>query len=166
MEERNILLTAFRGSSAESLIRDKKNFETLFLPNDKIEDSKKLIDTISSKKFDYVISFGQRPNIKDKVHIETTAREGDFHIDTGFDCDGFKRLFDQNGLISKISHNAGTSFCNRLYLNGLKYIVKNDLDTKMVFVHIPFMKNISDFDRFQSQIFDVIAHMCQAEKYG
>ena len=27
-------------------------------------------------------------------------------------------------------------------------------------------KNISDFDRFQRRIFDVIAHMCQAEKHG
>lgn len=154
---KRILLTAFRGTSAELLIKSAKNYETLFLRNDKIRDSEKLIDVISDEKFDYVISFGQRPNIKNKVHIETTAKDDEFYINTNFDCDRLKALLEENGVISKISHNAGTSFCNKLYLNGLKYISQNNLDTKMVFVHIPFMKNIADFDSFCKQIFDVIA---------
>lgn len=41
-------------------------------------------------------------------------------------------------------------------MNGLKYISANALDTKMVFVHIPFVKNISDFEGFCEQIFEVI----------
>ncbi len=157
MQNKSILLTAFRGSSAEMLIKDVKDYKTIFLPNDKVKDSQKLIEIISNEKFDYVISFGQRPNIKNKVHIETIARDGDFYIDTNFECDRLKQLFEQNGIISKISHNAGTSFCNRLYLNGLKHISQNELDTKMVFVHIPFMKNIADFDSFRERILDAIA---------
>ena len=155
----NILLTAFQGSSAELLIKDIKNYSTLMLPNDRIRDSEKLISAILSKKPDYVVSFGQRPNIKNKIHIETTAKDGEILINTNFDCDGLKCLFEQNGITAKISHNAGTSFCNQLYLNVLKYIFENDIDTKMVFIHIPFAKNISDFDSFGKKIFDTISDM-------
>ena len=61
------------------------------------------------------------------------------------------------GIIAQISHNAGTSFCNQLYLNVLKYIFQNDIHTKMVFIHIPFMKNISDFDSLGKKILDTIS---------
>lgn len=108
------------------------------------------------RKSNYIISFGQRPNIKIKVHIETTAKDGKLSISTNFDCDRIKGLLEQNSIISKISQNAGTSFCNELYLNGLKYISKNKLNTKMVFIHIPFKKNITDFDSFRNRLFNVI----------
>ena len=156
-DTKNVLLTAFCNSSAELLLKNVKNYKTLILPNDKIKDSEKLIDVISSEKFDYVISFGQRPNIKDKVHIETTAKDGDYHIATDFDCEKLNHLFARKGMVSKISHNAGTSYCNQLYLNGLKYICTNALDTKMIFIHIPYEKNITDFDSFSKQIFEVLA---------
>lgn len=152
----NILLTAFRGTSAELLIKNAKNCKTLLLPNDKIRDSDKLIKTISNGTIDYVISFGQRPNIRDKVCIETRAIGGDFSINTNFDVQMLKCFFEQKGIISKLSYNPGTSFCNQLYLNGLKYLVQNDIDTKMVFVHIPFVKNICDFDGFRAKILDTI----------
>lgn len=159
--QKKILLTAFRNTSAELLIKGAKDYKTLLLPNDKIKDSEKLIAAISREKFDYVISFGQRPNIKNKVHIETTARDGEFYIDTDFDCEKLKRLLEESGIVAKISHNAGTSFCNKLYLNGLKYISQNDLDTKMVFVHIPFVKNVDEFEGFRARVFEVIESMVQ-----
>lgn len=96
-----ILLTAFCGTSTEQLIKHTRNYKTLFLPNDKIKDSEKLIETISNEKFDYIISFGQRPNIKDKVHIETTAKEGELQISTDFNCDRLKLLFEKMVLLQK-----------------------------------------------------------------
>ncbi len=156
IENPRILLTAFQGTSAELLIKDTEKYFTLFLPNDKVKDSEILMDAISKKEFDFVLSFGQRPNIKDKVHIETTARDGEFQIDTSFDYDMLKCLFEQKGIVAKISHNAGTSFCNRLYLNGLKYIEQNDLNTKMIFVHVPFAKNITNLDEFRKRVYEVI----------
>lgn len=155
-ENKNILLTAFCGTSAEWLIRDTERYKTLFLPNDKTKDSEKLINVITNEKFAYVISFGQRPNIKDKVHIETTAHDVESAIATDFDCRKLKDLFEQNGIVSKISYNAGTSFCNQLYFNGLRYISQNSPGIKMVFVHIPFMKNITDFGSFRQRIFKAI----------
>lgn len=73
VNNKNILLTAFYGSSSELLLKHTEIYKTLILPNDKVKDSERLIDTISKRKFDYIISFGQKPNIKNKVHIETSA---------------------------------------------------------------------------------------------
>lgn len=156
MKNIRILLTAFRGTSAELLIKDCAEYKTLILPNDKGKDSEKLINALSKEHFDSIISFGQRPNIKDKVHIETMAKEGEIHLETAFDCERLKMLFEQNGIDARLSHNAGTSFCNRLYWSGLKYISDYEQDTKMVFVHIPFGKNISEFEMFKERIIKTI----------
>lgn len=156
MENKRILLTAFRGTAAELLIKDWTEYKVLILLNDKRRDSEKLNDALSKEHFDSVISFGQRPNIKDKVHIETTAKNGEMRIETAFDCERLRLLFEQNGISAMLSHNAGTSFCNRLYWNGLKYIEDSGLETKMVFFHVPFIKNISEFKLFQERILNIL----------
>lgn len=155
-EKKNILLTAFNGTSSEILLNGFNDFSVVILPNDKVRDSEILIKTFSGTHFDYVLSFGQRPNIKDKVHIETTARNGELRRDTAFDCEKLRLLLEQNGIPAKLSDNAGTSFCNCLYWGGLKYILKNKLKTNMVFVHVPFIKNIGDFELFQQRIYNTI----------
>ncbi len=153
---KKILITAFRHTSAELLLQEKEEYKIFLLPNDIIKDSEILIDALSKERYDYVISFGQRPNIKNKIHVETTARDGELYIDTDLDCNKLMQLFKKQGIATKISHNAGTSFCNSLYWNGLKYIIEKKLDTQMVFVHIPFEKNIDDFEGFSQKIFQVL----------
>ena len=156
MTEKRILITAFCGTSAELLVQGVKSssqYQVLYLPNDKINDSELLINALKQEQFDYVISLGQRPNIKDKVHIETKARKGEICLETGFDCVKLKDMFEQSSLSAKLSDNAGTSFCNELYWNGLRYIEECQLDTKMVFLHVPFEKNISDVDEFRRKLF-------------
>ena len=153
---KNILLTSFRNTSSELLLKGFNDFPVLVLPNDKVRDSELLIATLSETHFDFVLSFGQRPNIKGKVHIETTARDGKVCLDTVFDCERLRLLFEQNGIEAKLSHNAGTSFCNKLYWNGLKYIEEHELETRMVFIHVPFGKNISDIELFNDRIFKTI----------
>lgn len=150
-----VLLTAFSGTSAEALVQGRKH-RLLLLPNDKVKDSELLLETISQESFDYIICFGQRPNIKNKVHIETTAKVGELCMDTKFDCSWLQSVFEQKGIDAKISGNAGTSFCNQLYFNGLRYINQSGLNTKMFFVHIPFLKNVDDFEGFREKTFEVI----------
>ena len=154
--KKNILLTAFSDTSSELLLNGFRDFPVLILPNDKVRDSELLIEMLSETHFDYVLSFGQRPNIKDKVHIETNARDGEVCLDTVLDCERLRLLFEQNGIPAKLSHNAGTSFCNKLYWNGLKYITEHELKTKMVFIHVPFGRNISDIELFKNRIFETI----------
>ena len=127
MNDSRVLLTAFRGSSSEQLIKYAKEFDSLILPNDKVKDSENLIKKIIDGTYDYVFSFGQKPNIKNKVNIETTARNGITSVETDFDCERLQKLFESNGVVAKISRNAGTSYCNCLYYNGLDYIQQNNL---------------------------------------
>ena len=156
MGHKKILLTVFEGTSSELLLNGFKDFPVLVLPNDKVRDYELLIESLLKAHFDYVLSFGQRPNIKDKVHFEITARDGELRLETTFDCERLTLLFEQNGIPTKLSQNAGTSFCNKLYWNGLKYISENELETKMVFVHVPFVKNIKDFELFRQRIYNTL----------
>ena len=111
-----------------------------------------------------MVSLGQRPNIKDKVHIETRARKGEACIVTTFDCDRLKRSLEQNGLQVKRSDNAGTSFCNELYWNGLRFLEENEWKTQMVFLHVPFEKHISDMEGFRNRVLEGIRMVLHIEK--
>ena len=162
MNKNKILLTAFRGSSAEQLLKYANGFEKLILPNDKVDDAEKLKQAISKMNYDFVVSLGQRPNIKNKLHIEMTAKSGDIHINTDFDCERLKVLFEQNGIDTKISHNAGTSYCNSLFYNGMDYIKSSKIETQMVFVHIPLLKNIDDSEMFFQKIMGSISKIVEA----
>lgn len=156
---KRILLTAFRNTSAQLLLQGVTEYRTLLLPNDKRRDSEIMIDVISREKFDYILSIGQKPNIKNKVYVETTAREGEMQIRTDADCESLTGLFEKHGICTKISHNAGTSYCNQLYLNGLHYLSQKTMDTRMVFVHIPLAKNIEDLEDFRGRFLNVISCM-------
>lgn len=69
----DLLFTAFRGTSLELLLQET-GWQGLVLPNDKSKDAELLSREISSGKYHFIFSFGQKPNIRDKVYIETTAR--------------------------------------------------------------------------------------------
>lgn len=157
MNDSRVLLTAFRGSSSEQLIKYAKEFDSMILPNAKVKDSENLINKIIDGTYDYVFSFGQKPNIKNKVNIETTARNGITSVETDFDCEQLQDLFESNDIKSKISHNAGTSYCNCLYYNGLLYIQNNHLKTRMIFIHIPFLENIDDTDCFFTKVINIVS---------
>lgn len=99
------------------------------------------------------------------MHIETTAKNGITSVETDFDYEQLQKLFESNGVVAKISHNAGTSYCNSLYFNGLSYIQKNKLKTKMVFVHIPYLKNIYNKELFFADFIEVISKTGDENEY-
>ena len=139
-----ILLTAFKNTSSEALIKSIKGYDRLILENDKIKSVNQLEQTLQNEDFRYILSFGQRPVIKDKIHIEDRASVNGEALETSFDITRIKQAFDDHKIVVKLSHNAGTSYCNNIFYHGMKMIAKNHLNTKMVFIHIPFMKNISN----------------------
>lgn len=154
----DILLTGFCGTSAELLVK-RANYKSLILPNDKVADSQLLCEEIGLQKYDYVFSFGQKPNIRDRVYLETTARNGNRFINTNFECEKLKNALEQINIPTQISDNAGTSFCNALYWNGLSYIHDKHLSTRMCFLHIPFYKNITDSELFFNRILAAIENV-------
>lgn len=154
----DILLTAFKGTSSELLIQGGK-YNTLLLPSNKEKDIEILISVLQKHEYDYIISFGQRPLLKDKVCIETTAQNADQKLETAANCEHLRELFEKNRVQAKLSHNAGTSYCNNLYWHGLSYISEQNLKTKMIFIHVPFTKNIKDIADFRQKIYNVICYI-------
>ena len=147
---KRILLTAFGATSAEKLLTQVYDYDVLLLLNDKVLDGELLLQQISNQNYDLIISIGQKPNIKDKICIETTAFDRNRSIKTTVNCKDLTHLFGAHGIHAKLSDNAGKSFCNALYWHGLRYITENRLATEMVFVHVPFEKNICDMQSFQN----------------
>ena len=153
-----ILLTGFCGTSSELLVK-KANYKSIILPNNKVIDSQLLIEEIEPREYDYIFCFGQKPNIKDKVYLETIARNKANRILTNFKYDRLKKALEENNLTVHLSDHAGTSFCNALYWNGLDYIYNNHLNAKMVFIHIPFSENITDSELFFEHILRAIENL-------
>lgn len=104
----NILLTGFYGTSSELLIK-KASHKSIILPNHKVMDSQLLISEIHSQGYDYIFSFGQKPNIKNKLYIETAAHNMTDHINTNCEYTKLKEAFEANQLSVQISDNAGVS---------------------------------------------------------
>lgn len=91
--------------------------------------------------------------------METTARNSTISIQTMVDCEKLEHHYTGNGMNVKISNNAGTSFCNTLYFYGLNYISANNLPTQLVFIHIPFERNLSDPDKFYRCFLDAVEQL-------
>ena len=153
-----ILLTGFCGTSSELLVK-KASHKSIILPNNKVVDSQLFITEIGLREYDYIFCFGQKPNIKDKIYIETIARNKANRILTNFKYGRLKKALEENNLTVQLSDNAGTSFCNALYWNGLDYIYNNCLNAEMVFIHIPFCENITDSELFFNQILNAIDNL-------
>lgn len=144
----DILIAAFEGTSAE-ILTEGGGFDRLLLPSDLVRDRELLFSQIGACTYDYVIAAGQKPVIKNKVCIETTARMNGIVYETDFDCVGLKGLFEGRGIAANISRNCGTSYCNSIYWHGMSYIKERGLAAKLVFVHVPFEKNIEDMNAFK-----------------
>ena len=154
--DKRILITAFRNTSAELLVENCDRYCVLLLPNHKTKDGEILCCALTAKPFDYVFCIGQRPNIKNKVHIETTAKKSAKSVVTKFDCAALAHKFAQKGISAKLSDSAGTSYCNALYYAGLSFAKAHELETQVVFLHIPFRENVEDFLAFRNRFFEAI----------
>ncbi len=156
---KKILITGFCGTSSELLVK-KAVGKLLILPNDKVLDSQILLTEVGRHAYKYIFSFGQKPNIKDKVYIETTARNGGRSYHTDFECDKLREALEAKKITVRISDNAGTSFCNALYWNVLEYFHAQKFEAKIVFLHIPFCKNMTAPEDFCERIRKGIENYC------
>ena len=100
----------------------------------------------------FVICFGQKPLIKNKLCVELLAKEKGEILTTDFETETLLDEFKKNELKAMKSSSPGNSFCNAVYWNALKYIKQNKLSCKILFIHIPFEKNIDDMAVFRSKV--------------
>ena len=143
-----ILYTAFNGQDNSSkILLDKiiaDNTDKLYLRNSFETSVKQLISKL--KKYELIISFGQAPLDKDTIKIEVIGRKEKDLYKTDFNCLKIKEDIEKRGFKVYITEDAGNFLCNNLYYHGLKYIKENNVNCKMIFIHIPKIENISNID--------------------
>ena len=143
-----ILYTAFNGQDNSSkILLDKITTESkdkLYLRNSFDTSVKQLINKL--KNYELIISFGQAPLDKDLIKIEVIGKKDKDLYKTDFNYSKIKEDIENKGFKVDISEDAGNFLCNNLYFNGLKYIKENNVNTKMIFIHIPKIENISNIE--------------------
>lgn len=146
-----ILFTAFNGKNNSSkILLDRINSENkLYLKNSFITSVNQLEKELQKNEYDLVISFGQAPLDMDTIKIETIGK-GNIEYKTEYNYALLENNLIKNNYIVIVSEDAGTYFCNNIYFNGLKYIKENNLNTKMIFIHIPSIDKISNIDNLVS----------------
>ncbi len=150
----NVLYTAFNGKNNSSKILldyvKADNCNKLYLRNSFITSVKQLNNKIKDNNYDLIISFGQAPLDRDTLKIETIGKNNDYY-ETNYDYNYLKiKLEDNYNVI--VSNYAGNYLCNNIYYNGLKYIKENNLKTKMIFIHIPKINDISNISNLANKI--------------
>lgn len=143
-----ILYTAFNGKDNSSkilldkIIANKK--DKLYLRNSFDTSVKQLINKL--KNYELIISFGQAPLDTDTIKIEVIGKKDKDLYKTDFNYSKIKEDIEKIGFKVEISEDAGNFLCNNLYFNGLKYIKENNINCKMIFIHIPKIENISNIE--------------------
>lgn len=62
------------------------------------------------------------------------------------------------------SYDAGKYLCNNVFFRALNFKQKNNLKSKIAFIHIPTIDNIEDMNRLSSSIKDYIETLCEEKK--
>ena len=141
----SVLFTGFNGKNNSSCLLVDKIISNnkLNLRNSFITSVKELEKELVKNNYDLIISFGQADIEIDTIKIELIGR-GEIEFITNYDYSNIINKLELYGYRVLISKDAGNYLCNNLYYNGLKYISDNNINTKMIFIHIPKIKNISD----------------------
>ena len=153
-EKSHMTLLAFQNTSAETLVKGM-DFPIVLLPSDKIKDSEIAIAKIQISET--IICFGQKPQIKNKICLELVAHNNEVTIPTNFELESFKKKLDENNITYSESQNPGTSYCNLVYWNALKFIRDNKCNCKFLFIHIPFEQNIGNIAELREKLNRVLS---------
>lgn len=145
-----VLLSGFKGNTnSAKIIVDKiesKNVsEKLYLVNSFETSKNQLKDKLKKHEYDLIITFGQRPDVR-SINLEKKAYIDEDKLITNYDYNKLEKVLKDSGFTVEISNNAGKYLCNHIFYTGLTYINENNLNTKMIFIHIPSMKNINNID--------------------
>ena len=161
-EHSNILLTGFKGktNSSSTLLYNihlGKSIDRLELTNSFSTSQEELIRGLKNN-YKYVIAFGQKPNTN-RVNIEILANKNETVLNTNFPYEKLKQFLDKEDIGNDISMDAGAYLCNNAYFEWLTYIKNNKLRTKMIFIHIPSLKDKYDFNKLASALSEFIEQL-------
>lgn len=159
MTRSKILFTGFKkinprdNNSSCVLLEDLPNTRCFLFTNDFAVIDKE-IDTIFEEHWDKIVMFGQKPVIK-RLSVDKCAKFSDEILWSNYDFIGLKSILTENKIDFKWSENPGHSYCNYAYFRLLKKIQGSQSNTKVVFIHIPYVKNFVSYDAFRNLLLEV-----------
>ena len=161
-----ILIAGFKGddNSAKILLDHIKkicNEDILYLEND-FEISSKQIEEKLLENYDNVLIFGQKPNTTN-IYFENNAILEGKKLVTDYYYGALKEKLEQHAYKVMSSYDAGKYLCNNVFFRALNFKQKNNIKSKIAFIHIPTIDNI-DMNRLLSSIKDYIETLCEEEK--
>lgn len=151
------IITGFLGeTNSAKLLLDSLNTYAikLLVPNNKEQSFFLLKEYIQNNTI--IIMVGQKPSLSNKISIETQAKKDTIIHQSGFPYHILEENIN-NQYKYKFSTSSGTSFCNSLYYNVLDFIKANNLTTKAVFIHIPQIKNITNFSNLKNSFEKILS---------
>lgn len=142
-----ILLCGFKGNTNTSQIiidniESDNIYKKLYLVNSFETSANQLENMLHKHNFDLIMAFGQKPKVK-SIYLEQRAYVNGQKLTANFEHIKLADILTDEGYKVKISDNAGNYLCNNIFYTGLKYIARHSLGTKMIFIHIPTIKNIN-----------------------
>ncbi len=147
------LITGFKGAyNSSKVILDiiaACNTDKLYLENDFDLCLKQFKEKLSQKRYDIIVSFGQKPVTK-SLCIETVGYDNQIELRTNYDYSSLFNFIKERNYRIKVSKNPGNYLCNHIFFHGLQFIEDNNLKTKMIFIHTPYLKNIEDIEQMGS----------------
>ncbi len=154
-----ILIAGFEGkdTSAKILldnIKQECNQDILYLENN-FEVCGNQIEEKMLQNYDYVLIFGQKPNTK-SIYLESNAILEQTKLETDYYYGVLKENLESYNYKVVSSSDAGNYLCNNVFFRALNFKQKNNLKTKVGFVHIPTIDNIEDIKHLASTILNYI----------
>lgn len=163
-----VLITSFKGkNNSSSLLLNRihaNRTDKLELTNSFITSENELKNKISKNKYNYVISFGQKPGCN-HVYLELFGSKNDDKLESTFPYKDIIAFLDENNIKYSISKNAGNYLFNNIYYESMKYIKDNALDIKVIFIHVPSINMEYDFDKTAKVLSNFIESLVSKEKF-
>lgn len=120
--------------------------DKLYLVNSDKTSVRQLTEKMDGENYDYVVILGQWGRVPNgTLRLEILAKKGRYEHATKFPVQELARLFEKCGYEIQISDYAGRWLCNNVYFYGLKYLEQTEQKCKMIFIHIPKDRDITDY---------------------
>ena len=138
LENKSSLFIGFKGKrNSSGLLVNEFSKKPCLLTNS-FSGVQKDIESIDGT-YDYVIMFGCNKSLKDFVRIERFAEKGGVKNETSLDIKLLSEVLTRDGIANAISEVPTYYLCNEAYWYALQKFEK-----KVVFIHIPTLKNIDN----------------------
>lgn len=152
MKQNKILLTGFKKAyendiSTSKILLDKvnNNYDKFLFTND-FNIIKEEAKEIIKQDYDYIIMLGQKPKIKDLV-IEIECHNERESLYTNFPLELILKPLKDNKINYHIRETIGEYYCNYAYYEVLKNLKETRTNTKVIFIHIPYINNFNNISK-------------------